>query len=83
MANSAATEGESASGRCWSGMFCFLRPTLVALPFALPTVLEPEALSLSGEGTSTGWLGGRMVCSCVCSVDCGGGVVGLVRVCDR
>jgi hypothetical protein len=82
MAKRAATDGESASGRCWSGMFCFLRPALAVLPLAWAAVFEPEARSLSGEGTSTGWLGGRMVCSCVCSVGCGG-VDGLLKACDR
>lgn len=77
MAKRAATDGEIASGLCCSGMACLFLPMPDALPPAWLMVLIPEIRFFSGDGTSTGRLGVRIVLSVLC------GVRGLVKACDR
>jgi len=75
MARRAATEGERASARCCAGIWSFLFPAHEALPLLWPTVFDPEKRAFSGDGTSTGRLGLRIMSSVGCV-----GVFGLLSV---
>lgn len=80
MARRAATEGERASARCCAGIWSFLFPVPEALPLLWwPKVFDPEKRAFSGDGTSTGRLGLRIMSSIVG----GGGVCDLLSVAAR
>jgi hypothetical protein len=73
MASNAATEGGSASDRCCAGMCSSLFPPPVDRPLVCPDVFDPGNRAFSGEGTSTGRLGLRIISAVV-----GGGVRDLL-----
>ena len=80
MARRAATEGERASARCCAGIWSFFLPALEARPLLWPMVFAPEKRAFSGDGTSTGRLGLRIMSSVVGG---GGGVCDLLSVAAR
>lgn len=80
MARRAATEGERASARCCAGISSFFLPALEARPLLWPMVFDPEKRAFSGDGTSTGRLGLRIMSSVIVG---GGGVCDLLSVAAR